>query len=150
MYAEFCRAIARCGSWCLLLSVLIASSVDREVTPWTIVALHRPLYSSALKQGSHLELREALEPVFAKFGVQLVLCGHDHSYVSQICVFPLYLLVSLCLHACVYLGAHVSNKCWRASAGWRWRRDAHSDRHRRLRSFVTLGSTRTAIMERIS
>lgn len=54
--------------------------VNRGVTPWVILCTHRPMYSSAKKQGSHLGLRSALEPLLDKYNVQLTFSGHDHSY----------------------------------------------------------------------
>lgn len=47
---------------------------------WKIVFFHHPLYSSAAKHGSDLALRAILEPLFVKYGVSLVLAGHDHIY----------------------------------------------------------------------
>jgi acid phosphatase type 7 len=47
--------------------------------PWKIVYLHRPPYSSG-DHGSDTRLRNILEPVLVKHGVQLVLSGHDHHY----------------------------------------------------------------------
>jgi Calcineurin-like phosphoesterase len=47
---------------------------------WKIVFFHHPLYSSARTHGSQLKLREVLEPLFIKYGVSLVLSGHDHTY----------------------------------------------------------------------
>jgi predicted MPP superfamily phosphohydrolase len=47
---------------------------------WKIVFFHHPLYSSARTHGSTLKLREVLEPLFIKYGVSLVLNGHDHTY----------------------------------------------------------------------
>ncbi len=46
---------------------------------WTLVTMHHPVYSTAQGRDSE-EIREALQPVFEKFGVDLVLQGHDHSY----------------------------------------------------------------------
>lgn len=53
---------------------------------WKIVALHNPLYSPG-KYGSDttfnrvaLALRKQLNPIFAEYGVDLVLNGHDHVY----------------------------------------------------------------------
>jgi predicted MPP superfamily phosphohydrolase len=47
---------------------------------WKICYFHHPLYSSAAFHGSSLELRQILEPLFVKYGVQVVLAGHDHVY----------------------------------------------------------------------
>lgn len=46
---------------------------------WTAVFLHYPLYSTA-KGRDQGELRVALQPLFDKYGVDLVLAGHDHTY----------------------------------------------------------------------
>src|SRR5215510_1029494 len=47
---------------------------------WKIVYFHHPLYSSGATHGSDVELRAILEPLFVKYGVNLVLAGHDHFY----------------------------------------------------------------------
>jgi hypothetical protein len=47
---------------------------------WKICFFHHPLYSSARKHGSSRDLRAALEPIFVKHKVDLVLTGHDHTY----------------------------------------------------------------------
>jgi hypothetical protein len=47
--------------------------------PWKFVFFHRPPYSSS-EHGSDLLVREDLEPVLARHGVDLVFNGHDHDY----------------------------------------------------------------------
>lgn len=47
---------------------------------WKVVFCHHPLYSSAAKHGSDIELRKVLEPLFEKQHVALALAGHDHVY----------------------------------------------------------------------
>ena len=47
---------------------------------WKIPYFHHPLYSSGERHGSDLTLRKALEPLFIKYGVSVVLTGHDHFY----------------------------------------------------------------------
>jgi 3',5'-cyclic AMP phosphodiesterase CpdA len=47
--------------------------------PWRIVALHHPPYSAG-QHGSDKDVRDAFAPLFARYGVQLVLAGHDHDY----------------------------------------------------------------------
>jgi 3',5'-cyclic AMP phosphodiesterase CpdA len=47
---------------------------------WKIAFFHHPLYSSGEKHGSDVELRKVLEPLFVKYGVTVVLSGHEHFY----------------------------------------------------------------------
>lgn len=47
---------------------------------WKIAAMHHPIYSSGKKHGSETKLREALEPLFTRFKIQVVFAGHDHVY----------------------------------------------------------------------
>ena len=47
---------------------------------WKICFFHHPLYSSGGTHGSDLALRDQLEPLFLKYGVSVVLSGHDHFY----------------------------------------------------------------------
>jgi hypothetical protein len=47
---------------------------------WKICFFHHPLYSSGDKHGADELLREQLEPLFLKHGVDLVLTGHEHFY----------------------------------------------------------------------
>jgi len=58
--------------------------LDKELAAsnddWKIVFFHHPLYSSGDRHGSDLRLREAVEPLFVKYNVSVVLSGHDHFY----------------------------------------------------------------------
>jgi hypothetical protein len=47
---------------------------------WKIVFFHHPIYSSGSRHGSDLRLREQLEPLFVKYGVDVVFTGHEHFY----------------------------------------------------------------------
>ena len=47
---------------------------------WKIPYFHHPLYSSADRHGSDEGRRKELEPLFIKYGVSVVLTGHDHVY----------------------------------------------------------------------
>lgn len=53
----------------------LASATER----WRIVMLHHPPHSAGY-QGSDEEVRRAFVPLFERYGVQLVLSGHDHDY----------------------------------------------------------------------
>ena len=57
------------------LEATLAASDDR----WRVVALHHPPYSAGY-QGSNLRARRTFGPIFERYGVQLVLSGHDHDY----------------------------------------------------------------------
>ncbi|MGI8672819.1 MAG: fibronectin type III domain-containing protein [Luteitalea sp.] len=46
---------------------------------WTIVAFHQPVFSVAVGR-DNAALRQAWKPLFDKYGVDLVLQGHDHTY----------------------------------------------------------------------
>lgn len=50
---------------------------------WKIVALHHPPYSAGY-QGSSTDVRAAFSPVFERYGVQLVLSGHEHDYQRSV------------------------------------------------------------------
>jgi len=47
---------------------------------WKVAYFHHPLYSSGGRHGSENDLRRILEPLFVKYGVNVVLSGHDHIY----------------------------------------------------------------------
>lgn len=51
-----------------------------DTSQWKICFFHHPPYSSAKKHGSDNQVRETLEPIFVKYGVNVVLTGHDHVY----------------------------------------------------------------------
>lgn len=50
---------------------------------WKILAIHHPPYSAGY-QSSSLEVRELYSPLAARYGVQLVLSGHDHDYQRSV------------------------------------------------------------------
>jgi 3',5'-cyclic AMP phosphodiesterase CpdA len=47
---------------------------------WKVPFFHHPIYSSGGRHGSDVVLREQLEPLFVKYGVQVVFTGHEHFY----------------------------------------------------------------------
>ncbi|NOK06021.1 MULTISPECIES: metallophosphoesterase [Myxococcus] len=47
--------------------------------PWKIVFFHHPPWSSG-EHGSQLSMRRHFGPIMEKYGVDLVLTGHDHNY----------------------------------------------------------------------
>jgi predicted phosphodiesterase len=54
--------------------------LDESRARWKIAYGHHPLYSSGARHGSELDLRALVEPLFVKYGVDVVLAGHEHFY----------------------------------------------------------------------
>ncbi|BAZ44013.1 putative purple acid phosphatase precursor [Chondrocystis sp. NIES-4102] len=59
--------------------IWLEESLAKSNKPWKIVSGHHSIYSSGY-HGSNLELIEYLTPIFARYGVQLYLNGHEHDY----------------------------------------------------------------------
>ena len=49
---------------------------------WTVVFQHQGMYSMAHKR-NYVKMREMLLPLYDKYGVDLVLQGHDHLYARS-------------------------------------------------------------------
>ena len=58
----------------------LEKELQNSGSDWSICYFHHTLYSSAAFHGSSTELRHVLEPLFVKYGVQVVFAGHDHVY----------------------------------------------------------------------
>jgi hypothetical protein len=58
----------------------LETELQNSGSDWKICYFHHPLYSSAAFHGSSTELRLLLEPLFVKYGVQVVFAGHEHVY----------------------------------------------------------------------
>jgi predicted phosphodiesterase len=58
----------------------VEAELKKSSSEWKIAFFHHPLYSSGRTHGSSLDLRSQLEPLFMKYGVTVVLTGHDHFY----------------------------------------------------------------------
>jgi len=58
----------------------IENELKNSRDDWKIVYFHHPLYSSGGRHGSEVDLRVILEPLFIKYGVNVVYSGHDHVY----------------------------------------------------------------------
>jgi 3',5'-cyclic AMP phosphodiesterase CpdA len=57
-----------------------AARSDQEID-WIVVCMHQLAISTADKSnGADLGIREEWVPLFDKYGVDLVVCGHDHHY----------------------------------------------------------------------
>jgi len=58
----------------------IESALRQSQDDWKICYFHHPLYSDGKTHGSQVDLRVVLEPLFVKYGVNVVFSGHDHVY----------------------------------------------------------------------
>jgi len=58
----------------------LENSLRNSKAMWKIAVFHHPIYSSGKRHGSDLGLRKELEPLFARYGVNFALSGHDHIY----------------------------------------------------------------------
>ena len=58
----------------------LEDELKRDTSEWKITFHHHPPYSSGGKHGSDDSLRKVVEPIFLKYGVNMVLAGHDHFY----------------------------------------------------------------------
>jgi predicted MPP superfamily phosphohydrolase len=54
--------------------------LKESTAKWKIAVFHHPIYSSAGEHGSDLGLRSRIEPLLSRYGVNVVLSGHDHTY----------------------------------------------------------------------
>jgi 3',5'-cyclic AMP phosphodiesterase CpdA len=58
----------------------IENALRQSQDDWKICYFHHPLYSDGKTHGSQVDLRVLLEPLFVKYGVNVVFSGHDHVY----------------------------------------------------------------------
>ena len=56
------------------------AAVDRTVTPWLLVAMHRPMFNSQPNYNVMQTLRDAWHGVFVQHRVDFVYTGHAHYY----------------------------------------------------------------------
>jgi hypothetical protein len=63
------------------LEETLAAAVKDESIDWIIAQMHQDALSSSKNgNGSDKGIRETWLPLFDRYGVDLVLCGHDHDY----------------------------------------------------------------------
>lgn len=58
----------------------LQDELSKDTSKWKITFHHHPPYSSGGKHGSDTALRKVVEPIFLRYGVNVVLAGHDHFY----------------------------------------------------------------------
>jgi calcineurin-like phosphoesterase family protein len=58
----------------------LEDALRRSTDEWKICYFHHPLYSDGGTHGPAVELRVVLEPIFVRYGVNVVFSGHEHFY----------------------------------------------------------------------
>jgi hypothetical protein len=58
----------------------LETELQNSGSDWLICYFHHPLYSSGAFHDASTELRGVLEPLFVRYGVQVVFSGHNHVY----------------------------------------------------------------------
>jgi predicted MPP superfamily phosphohydrolase len=58
----------------------LEDALKQSTAPWKVVALHRPLYTTARSHPSKPSLIQLLEPILTENKVEIVLAGHNHIY----------------------------------------------------------------------
>jgi predicted phosphodiesterase len=58
----------------------LGEQLERSDAKWKIAYFHHPIYSSGEKHGSEMDLQRTIEPLFLKYGVDVVFSGHEHFY----------------------------------------------------------------------
>jgi 3',5'-cyclic AMP phosphodiesterase CpdA len=53
---------------------------NNSTIDWIIVMIHKPIYSSLSSHSQEYIIREKYHPIFDKYGVDIVLQGHNHIY----------------------------------------------------------------------
>ncbi|MEU4668019.1 metallophosphoesterase family protein [Amycolatopsis sp. NPDC023774] len=64
---------------------LAAARASHDID-WIVVAMHQVMISTSDANGADLGLREKYGPLFDQYGVDLVLCGHEHDYERSLAV----------------------------------------------------------------
>ena len=55
-------------------------NLQNTKSKWKICYFHHPLYNDGRSHGPDVDLRSQLTPLFRRYGVNLVLSGHEHVY----------------------------------------------------------------------
>jgi predicted phosphodiesterase len=58
----------------------LEQELSQSKSKWKIAYFHHPIYSSGGRHGSEVDLRAIVEPLFIKYGLNVVIAGHEHFY----------------------------------------------------------------------
>ena len=88
-----------------VLEDLERTSQNKDIH-WIFVIFHKPMYSPLSKQFEEYIIRDKYQPIFDKYGVNLVIQGHNHIYSRTL---PLSLNKLDISKPIVYLGSSTNN-----------------------------------------
>lgn len=57
----------------------LEKSLKESKSPWKVVYLHYPMFGSS--EDRYREISDSVQPLLEKYGVQLVVAGHEHNYL---------------------------------------------------------------------
>ena len=60
----------------------LGDRVNRSITPWVMVVTHHPIYTTFYGHG-RADGAVPMETLFNRFGVNIVISGHDHGYMRS-------------------------------------------------------------------
>ena len=69
-------------------------ALGRSASPWKVVVMHIPLFSSGELHGSSARLQASLQDLLERHGVQLAIAGHDHNYERTVVMGGVTYIVS--------------------------------------------------------
>lgn len=58
----------------------LESELKKSNAKWKIAYFHHPIYTAAKYHGPSVDIRKQLMPLFTKYGMNVVLFGHEHVY----------------------------------------------------------------------
>ena len=67
-------------TWTRTSSAWLEKELAQSKSKWKIAYFHHPIYSSGGRHGSEVDLRSIIEPLFIKYGLNVVFAGHEHFY----------------------------------------------------------------------
>jgi Calcineurin-like phosphoesterase/Purple acid Phosphatase, N-terminal domain len=74
------------GQQLVWLKQELSTARSSTAIDWIVVCMHQVMISSSNANGADLGLRQKYGPLFDEYGVDLVLCGHEHDYERSLAV----------------------------------------------------------------
>lgn len=139
------------------LEAELRERVNRQRTPWLLMAFHSPLYTTFLGHVNEVEalrMKAAMEPLFVKYGVNLIVSGELSSPMEtrarrghntpRLCAFSLTVAIVAFRRPRPCLYAHAPARLYQSRLDWESTRVPNSRGGRKLgRASVGLPQPRT-------